>query len=264
MALVEGSIDASNFTVIRLFSGAVVLLLILKLFGKKSISSSKGSWGGALMLFVYASTVSFAYMSLDTGTGALILIGVAQLTMITMALISGDKLHMSEWMGVLIAFAGFVYLVLPKVTTPSIIDFVLMTIAGISWGFYALMGKGSKNPLSDTTYNFTRTIPFIVVMGLLFIQNSNLSQRGIILAVLSGAFASGIGYTVWYIALGDLSTTLAAVAQLLVPVIAALGGVIFVSETLSSHFLLSATMILGGIALAVFGGRYFVNSIVFK
>jgi len=216
------------------------------------------------MLFVYAATFSFAYISLNTGTGALILFGAVQLTMITIAVVSGDRLHLSEWLGVGLAFAGFVYLVLPKVTTPSLISFVLMTIAGISWGIYTLMGRGSESPLSDTTYNFTRTLPFIIVMGLLFIQNSHLSQKGVLLAVMSGALASGIGYTIWYIALRGLSTTIAAVAQLSVPVIAALGGVIFVSESISFHFLLSAAMILGGIALVVLGKHYFVNSMEMK
>ncbi len=264
LALGQGSIDASSFTVIRLFSGAVMLLIILKLFGKKRVSPAKGGWGSALMLFVYAATFSFAYISLNTGTGALILFGAVQLTMITIAVVSGDRLHLSEWLGVGLAFAGFVYLVLPKVTTPSLIGFVLMTIAGISWGIYTLMGRGSESPLSDTTYNFTRTLPFIIVMGLLFIQNSHLSQKGVLLAVMSGALASGIGYTIWYIALRGLSATIAAAAQLSVPVIAALGGVIFVSESISFHFLLSAAMILGGIALVVLGKHYFVNSMEMK
>lgn len=259
LALGERSIDASSFTVIRLFSGAVVLLMIMRLFGKKVKSGSKGSWSATSMLFIYASTFSFAYLSLDTGTGALILFGAVQLTMITIALISGDRLHLAEWIGVSIAFGGFVFLVLPTVTTPSFVGFALMTIAGVAWGVYTLMGRRSKSPLSDTTYNFTRTLPLIVVMGLFFIQNASLTQKGVILAVLSGAIASGIGYTIWYVALGGLSATVAALAQLLVPVIAALGGVVFVSESLSIRFLLSASMILGGISLVVFGKRFSVN-----
>lgn len=259
LALGERSIDASSFTVIRLFSGAVVLLMIMRLFGEKDKSGSKGSWGATSMLFIYASTFSFAYLSLDTGTGALILFGAVQLTMITIALISGDRLHLAEWIGVSIAFGGFVFLVLPTVTTPSFVGFALMTIAGVAWGVYTLMGRRSKSPLSDTTYNFTRTLPLIVVMGLFFIQNASLTQKGVILAVLSGAIASGIGYTIWYVALGGLSATVAALAQLLVPVIAALGGVVFVSESLSIRFLLSASLILGGISLVVFGKRFSVN-----
>ena len=264
LALGERSIDASSFTVIRLFSGAVVLLIIMKLFGEKDAHGSKGSWSAASMLFIYAATFSFAYLSLDTGTGALILFGAVQLTMITIALISGDRLNLAEWIGVSVAFAGFVFLVLPAVTTPSFIGFVLMTTAGIAWGIYTLMGRQSKSPLSDTTYNFTRTLPLILVMGLFFIQNTSLTHKGVLLAVLSGAVASGIGYTIWYIALGGLSVTLAALAQLLVPIIAALGGVVFVSESLSIRFLLSASMILGGITLVVYGKLNSANSRVPK
>ena len=264
LALGEISIDASSFTIIRLFSGAVVLVIIMKLSGEQKTPGHKGSWKAASMLFIYASTFSFAYLSLDTGTGALILFGAVQLTMITMALISGDRLNSAEWTGVSIAFAGFVVLVLPSVTTPSFAGFLLMTIAGIAWGIYTLKGRQSKSPLSDTTYNFIRTLPLIAVMGLLFIQNTFLTPKGILLAVLSGAVASGIGYTIWYIALGGLTATLAALTQLLVPVIAALGGVMFVSESLSFRFLVSASMILGGIALVVFGKHNFANTRVSK
>lgn len=260
LALGESSIDASSFTVIRLFSGALALLIIVKLFGEKEQSDSKGSWSGASMLFLYAATFSFAYVSLATATGALILFGAVQFTMITVALISGDRLSLGEWAGVLVAFAGFIFLVMPMVTTPSLRGFVLMTTAGIAWGIYTLMGRQSKSPLSDTTYNFIRTLPLVIVMGLIFIQNAALTPRGVILAVLSGAVASGVGYTIWYIALGGLSATLAALAQLLVPVIAALGGIVFVSEPISFRFILSALMVLGGIALVVYGKQYSTNS----
>ena len=256
LALGEGSIDAASFTIIRLLSGAVVLLAILQLTGKKSLAPAKGSWSAALMLFIYAGAFSFAYISLDTGTGALILFGAVQLTMISAAVLSGDRLHLSEWTGIAIAFAGFVYLVLPSATTPSFSGFILMTSAGIAWGIYTLMGRRSASPLSDTAYNFTRTLPLLIVMGLFFIQGAQLSAKGILLAVLSGAIASGIGYTIWYMALQGLSATLAAVSQLSVPVIAALGGVVFISESISFRFMLASAMILGGIALVVLGRHY--------
>ena len=260
LALGEGSIDAAGFTVIRLVSGAVVLLGILKLSGGQSGPPSKGSWSAASMLFIYAGSFSFAYISLDTGTGALILFGAVQLTMISAAMFSGDRLHLSEWAGVALAFTGFVYLVLPSATTPSFFGFILMAVGGVAWGLYTLMGKSSANPLSDTAYNFTRSLPLVLVMGLFFLQDSHLSSKGILLAVLSGAIASGIGYTVWYMALRGLSATLAAVSQLSVPVIAAVGGVVFSSETISFRFILSSAMILGGIALVVLGRHYFVTS----
>ncbi len=192
-------------------------------------------------------------ISLETGTGALILFGSVQLTMLAITVISGNRLQILEWVGVVIAFIGLVYLVLPAVTTPSLIGFILMTASGMAWGGYTLMGKKSASPLSDTTYNFTRTLPLIIVLGVFFIQNSHLSQTGVMWAVSSGALASGIGYTIWYIALDGLSTTVAAVAQLLVPAIAALGGLIFIAEPITFQFLLSATMILGGIALVILG-----------
>jgi len=211
------------------------------------------------MLFLYAITFSYAYISLDTGTGALILFGSVQITMILLSLLSGTRLPFTEWAGVTIAFTGFVYLILPGVTTPSTIGFLLMTIAGIAWGIYTLKGRGSKSPLMDTAYNFLRTTPLVVLLVILTINNVNYSSEGILLALLSGGITSGIGYTIWYIALGGLSSTQAAVLQLLVPVIAALGGVIFVSEAITSRLIISATMVLGGILMVVLGRYYFTQ-----
>ena len=251
LALGEQAIDASSFTVVRLFSGVIVLLLILKIFSSDKKSTSYGSWSAALMLFLYAGAFSFAYITLDTGTGALILFGAVQLTMIIAALTKGDRLRMSAWAGVLIAFAGLVYLVLPGVSTPSMIGFLLMTIAGIAWGVYTLMGKRSTFPLADTALNFTRTLPFILILAIFTISYIQLSPKGVILAVMSGALASGVGYTIWYTALGGLSATQAAVVQLLVPVIAATGGVVFISEAITLRLFISAFMILGGVTLVL-------------
>lgn len=259
LALGDKTIDAASFTVVRLLSGVIALLIILKLTSSKNRLPTKGNWPSALMLFLYAVTFSFAYISLDTGTGALILFGSVQITMILITLASGDRLHIAEWTGVLIAFTGFVYLVLPNVTKPSILGFLLMTIAGIAWGIYTLLGRGTRNPLADTTKNFVLTIPLAIVLAVFTIQYIHLSAEGVLLAILSGAVASGIGYTLWYIALGGLSATLAAVVQLLVPIIAALGGVIFVSETISLRMVLSAVMVLGGILIVVLGRYYFAQ-----
>lgn len=259
LALGERAIDASSFTIIRLLSGAIVLLMILIINRNKTDSSSKGSWPASFMLFLYAVTFSFAYVTLDTGTGALILFGSVQITMILLSIIYGNRLHIAELAGVLIAFIGFVYLILPGVTTPSVMGFFLMLISGIAWGIYTLKGRDSKSPLMDTAYNFVRTIPLIVILAIVTIQDIHLSSEGILLAVLSGAIASGIGYSIWYVALGGLSVMQAAVLQLLVPVIAALGGVIFVSEEISLRLTVSATMILGGVLIVVFGRNYFVQ-----
>lgn len=212
------------------------------------------------MLFLYAVCFSFAYVSLDTGTGALVLFGSVQITMIIVSIVSGHRLHISEWVGMLVAFGGFVYLVLPGVSTPSFLSFVLMTVSGMAWGFYTLRGKSSAYPLGDTAYNFARTIPFVIILLLITSQTLQLSWEGIILAVISGAVASGLGYTVWYMALGGLSVTEAAVVQLSVPVIAAIGGIVFVSEAITVRLLFSAVMILGGILIVVLGRYYFVNA----
>ena len=259
LALGEETIDAASFTVIRLLSGALVLLAILAFSNDKEASASKGSWSASLMLFVYAVAFSFAYISLDTGTGALILFGSVQITMILLSLVSGNRLHLSEWVGVIIAFTGFVYLVLPEVTSPSVMGFLLMIAAGIAWGMYTLKGRGSAHPLKDTAYNFLRTIPLVIILLVITIQDAHYSAAGVLLAVLSGGIASGIGYTIWYIALGGLSTTQAAVVQLSVPVIAAFGGVLFVSEAITARLTLSASMVLGGILLVVLGRFYFVQ-----
>ena len=259
LALGEEAIDASSFTVIRLLSGATVLLTIISINRNKTSLPTKGSWSASLMLFLYAITFSFAYITLDTGTGALILFGSVQITMILLSLISGTRLHITEWAGIAVAFTGFVYLILPGVTAPSTIGFLLMTIAGIAWGIYTLMGRGSKNPLMDTAYNFLRTIPLVIILVIVAIKTAHYSFEGILFAALSGGIASGIGYTIWYIALGGLSVTQAAVVQLLVPVIAALGGVIFVSEIVTLRLIVSATMILGGVLMVVLGRYYFVQ-----
>ncbi len=257
LALGEGQIDAASFTVIRLLSGIITLVIILLLTqgAKKPLqkNASKGSWTAALMLFVYAIAFSYAYVSLDTGTGALVLFGAVQITMLLMAILSGNRLHYVEWIGVVTAFGGFVYLVLPSVSTPSLTGFILMTVAGIAWGFYSLKGKGSKHPLDDTAYNFLRTLPLVAILLALTIQQSHLSQTGIALAVVSGAVTSGIGYTLWYIALGGLTSTQAAVLQLLVPVIAAIGGVMFAGEMISARLVVASLLVLGGILLVVLG-----------
>ena len=259
MALGSEAIDASSFTVIRLLSGTIVLLVIIGSTRNITDSSTKGSWTASFMLFLYAITFSYAYISLDTGTGALILFGSVQITMILLSLISGTRLHFTEWAGVIIAFTGFVYLILPDVTTPSVIGFLLMTVAGIAWGVYTLKGRDSKNPLMDTAYNFLRTTPFVILLVIATANNVNYSSEGILLALLSGGITSGIGYTIWYIALGGLSSTQAAVLQLSVPIIAALGGVIFVYEAITFRLTISAAMVLGGILTVVLGRYYFTH-----
>lgn len=261
LALGGSAIDATSFTVIRLFSGIIILLVIVKLSRKsdQSKTKSKGSWLAASMLFIYAVAFSFGYISLDTGTGALILFGAVQITMIITSVISGNKLHLSEWLGLTIAFSGFVYLIIPSLTTPSLMGFLLMSISGMAWALYTLIGRTSKNPLSDTAYNFLRTCPFLLVLMFIGFNNAHITSMGFVLAVLSGAIASGIGYFVWYIALTGLSVTQAAVVQLFVPIIAAVGGVIFTSELITLRLVESSTLVLGGILTVILGRYYFVQ-----
>lgn len=266
LALRGDEADAAGFTTIRLISGALTLLAISLFF--RSVSSPhvskgsskangasiwafRGSWLSALWLATYAICFSFAYLNLTAGAGALILFGSVQLTMILISLAKGDRPTILEWLGLLIALVGLVYLVLPAVSSPPLKSSLLMAAAGMSWGLYTLRGKGSSDPLRDTTGNFVRSLPFVLALGVMFLLNIHLTNRGIILAVLSGAVASGIGYTVWYAALKGLTSTRAAVLQLAVPVIAAAGGILFMSEEFSTRLLIAGALILGGIGLAV-------------
>jgi drug/metabolite transporter (DMT)-like permease len=257
-ALAGNSIDAAGFTVVRLLSAALVLLIIIS-FKNKFNNISKGNWTAGFLLFLYAITFSFAYISLDTGTGALILFAAVQITMILWSVIKGDKLQFLEWAGVIIAFTGFMYLVLPGVTAPSPVGFILMTIAGIAWGVYSLFGKFSNYPMFDTAYNFFRTIPFVLIIVIFTFNNWHYTFEGILLAIISGSITSGIGYILWYMALGGLTATQAAVVQLFVPVIAAFGGIIFLTESLTLRLLISAILILGGIFIVISGKKYNKN-----
>lgn len=253
LALADGSIDAASFTTVRLVSGAVALLLILQATNRGTRPASYGSWMSAAMLFLYAACFSFAYISLDTGIGALILFGMVQATMVAGALLAGDRPTVAEWIGWLLAVAGFVYLVSPGLTAPSPGGSVLMAIAGIGWGIYSLRGKNEPFALAGTTYNFVRSVPMVLVISALSLQQLHLSANGVVLAILSGAITSGIGYAVWYTALRSISSMQAAMVQLSVPVLAAAGGVLLLAESVSLRLFVSGLLILGGIFLAIFG-----------
>lgn len=256
LALGGELIDAASYTWIRLVAGIIALLLILNL-SQKGQSKTKGNAWAAFTLFLYAVTLSYAYISLDTGIGALILFGAVQITMILVGVFSGNKLHAFEYLGVALAFIGLVYLLMPGASAPSLMGFLLMAISGVAWGVYSLLGKGSINPLQDTTYNFVRTWPYLLVLSIISIPFMELSYKGVWLAVLSGSVTSGIGYTIWYIALRGLTSVQAAVVQLLVPILASLGGVIFANEALSLRLILSSAMVLGGILAVILAKQYF-------
>jgi len=258
LALSDGAIDAASFTAIRLMSGIVVLLLIVRITKTNKVKKSDlaGSWRAALYLFIYAAAFSFAYLTLETATGALILFGSVQITMVLTELVNGNKLHWIELFGLSAAFAGFVYLVMPSLATPTLTGFMLMSLAGIAWGLYTIAGRGSSNPLVDTAYNFSRTLPFIILLLIVFLDRIVLSEQGIYLAVLSGAIASGLGYVIWYIAVAGLKNTQAAVVQLFVPILAAGGGVLFAQEPITVRLLIASVFVLGGILAVIFARQY--------
>lgn len=255
LALGGATIDAASFTSIRLASGAGVLLLITALVNKNSpplVSSLRNiKFSSALLLFLYAAAFSFAYTGLTTGTGALILFGSVQATMLLAALGSGERPHPAEWAGLALALGGLVYLVFPGLAAPPPLSSAFMAVAGISWGLYSLAGRGAQDPLNNTTNNFVLALPLALAVNLIMLGGAQVSARGIVLAILSGALASGMGYVVWYAALRNLTATRAATVQLSVPVLAAVGGVIFMSESVSLRLLVAAAVILGGVALAL-------------
>ena len=253
LALGAETIDAASFTTIRLISGTATLAVIYYFFDKKRENIIIGNWLSAFFLFAYAICFSFAYINLTTATGALILFGCVQATMIISVLVKGERPKILEWLGLLLALGGLIYLVFPGLTSPPFFSSALMALAGIAWGFYTLRGRGSANPLGETTGNFLRAVPMIILASLPFLSKIHLSQKGIIFAVLSGAIASGIGYSVWYFVLKFHTATRAAILQLSVPALAGLGGVIFLSEIISLRLLSATILILGGIGLAIAG-----------
>lgn len=251
MALGGGAIDAAAFTAIRLVAGAAALWLIAA--ARRRTSDFRGDWTSAAMLFAYAFAFSAAYLSLNTGTGALILFGAVQLTMILAGLRQGERPLPKEWGGLAVAFGGLIYLLLPGLRAPSLTGSLLMVASGIAWGIYSLRGRGQSDPLAVTAGNFLRTTPFVLALALFALPTLHLTPRGVLLAVLSGAIASGIGYVIWYAALRTLSAMRAATVQLSVPVLAAGGGMIFLSEEITLRWIFSAVAVLGGVALALAG-----------
>src|SRR5262245_13441041 len=251
LALAEPIIDPASYTAVRLITGAVALWIIAGLFFNGSFGKSGGSWISAAMLFLYAVTFSFAYISLSAGTGALILFAAVQITMIAVGLYTGERPGLLEWLGLLIAIAGLIYLVSPGVTAPSTAGSLLMATAGIAWGVYSLRGRGARNPVLVTTDNFLRTVPLAIAVVLLRLPALTITPRGFLWAALSGSITSGVGYVLWYAALPRLTATRAATLQLAVPVLAAIGGVTVLSEAVSLRLVLSAVVILGGVGLAV-------------
>ncbi|HXE97448.1 MAG TPA: DMT family transporter [Dongiaceae bacterium] len=257
MALKNTGIDAGSFTSIRIVSGAIVLWLIVRARG--SAKGLTGSWLSALALFVYAAGFSYAYVKLPTAVGALILFGAVQATMIGYGLWAGERMRGVQVLGLCAAFAGLVALLLPGLSAPPPASSALMLAAGVAWGIYSLRGKGSGDPAVVTAGNFLRAVPFAVLLCLVMVADASMDRAGVWYAVISGGLASGVGYVIWYAALPGLKATNAATIQLSVPVIAAVGGVIFLGETVTLRLLLSSVGILGGIALVIMSRKHNVE-----
>ena len=249
-ALDSGSIDPVSFLSIRLASGAVMLLLVSRWMDR--IRPESGSWTGAVVLMLFGIPFSFAYGGLSAGTGALILSGVIQITMMMAALAAGERPRPIQWVGLVIALAGLVYLVLPGVEAPPLFSAVLMAVAGVAWGVYSLLGR-SRDPLALTTGIFVRCVPLTLALTLATLSRAHADTSGVLMAVASGAVGSGLGYVAWYEALRGLTTTRAAAVQLAVPIMAALGDVLLLSEPFSMRFLLASVVVLGGVGLTLRG-----------
>lgn len=259
LALRDAAIDPASFTTVRLAAGALMLWLIAVASGRRRSPFSRGSWTSAALLFLYAATFSFAYISLSVGTGALILFSAVQGTMILAGLRSGERPHPVQWAGLAAALGGLVYLVFPGLAAPSPGGSALMAAAGIAWGIYTMRGRGTGDPIAVTVDNFVRSLPFAFILSLLLVPEIRISTKGTLLAVFSGAVTSGVGYFLWYAALKGLTTTRAATVQLAVPVIAAFTAVLLLGEFVTLRLLVASIAILGGIALAVRGGERYVE-----
>jgi len=254
LALGSHLIDPAGFTAVRLGSGALTLWLVTALRAG-GLPRTEGQWGSAVALFAYAAAFSLAYITLSAGTGALILFGAVQLTMILAGLRAGERPRPAEWLGLALALGGLLVLVRPGLAAPSPVGSALMATAGIAWGVYSLRGRGSTEPLRNTAGNFLRTLPLAVLMLLAAGGGATWEPRGVLLAVASGALASGLGYAIWYAALPALTATRAALVQLLVPVLAAGGGVALLGEAIPLRLPVAAALVLGGVALAVTSHR---------
>jgi drug/metabolite transporter (DMT)-like permease len=252
MALGDALIDPVAFTVLRLGSGAAILVVLTRFSSEpEPVTGSHGSWGSALGLFAYAMAFSLAYISLPAGVGALILFGAVQLTMIGFGLLKGERLRVLQWFGLIIALAGLIWLVSPGLAAPDPVGAILMSISGFAWGCYSIRGKGAAAPIKATAENFIRTLPMVIIAAAITLSSIQAEPTGIMLAIVSGSITSGLGYVLWYHVLREMATTRAAVLQLLVPIIAAIGGILFLSEAPSIRLLGASALILGGVALAV-------------
>jgi drug/metabolite transporter (DMT)-like permease len=267
-ALTATAIDPATFTTIRIVSGAVVLLILAVAQGKRRNAVSaddvdahapprliRGSWPSAAALALYAIGFSLAYVQLTAGTGALLLFGAVQASMISWSLLRGERLAAAQWCGLLIAYGGLIALVLPGLTAPPLAAALLMLTAGAAWAVYTVRGKGAAHPIAVNAGNFGRAVPFALVTSAAYVRSTSVDTGGVWLAIASGALTSGLGYAVWYAVLPRLRGTIAATVQLAVPAMTAVGGVVLLGEALSVRLVACAAAILGGVALVLRSAR---------
>ncbi|MGB8339086.1 MAG: DMT family transporter [Burkholderiales bacterium] len=243
------AIDAASFTAVRIVSGAVALWLIVRLRG--GVKANAGNWLSAFALFCYVAAFSFAYIQLPAATGALLLFGSVQATMISYGLVKGEGMALRQTLGFIAACCGLVALLLPGLSAPPLAESLLMLAAGIAWGVYSLRGKSHGDATQITAGNFLRASLFAMMISALMFTRASLDSAGIIYAILSGALTSGVGYALWYMALPGLRATSAATVQLSVPVITAAGGILFLAEPITPRFIISSIAILGGVATVI-------------
>jgi drug/metabolite transporter (DMT)-like permease len=248
MALRVAAIDPLTFTSIRIVSGAITLALVLRFRSRKV--GMGGSWISALELMGYAATFSVAYTALTAGTGALLLFGAVQVVMITAGYRAGERISGAVAVGWLAAVGGIIALALPSVSSPPLPASLLMLLAGIAWGLYSLRGRRSSEPIAETAGNFVRAVPIALILNALMFSKAFYTGRGVLLAVLSGALASGLGYAAWYTALPRLRSMTAANLQLCVPVIAALFGALMFKEAITTRLMVASIFVLGGVFVA--------------
>ena len=292
-ALKQTSIDAGSFTFIRIFSGAVALWIVLQTRRRlivdrtasplverseavatfpspQSSPDGRGSpfslrekigtraaanWISAFALFAYAAAFSFAYNTLSAGTGALLLFGAVQATMILWGFHKGERLRIIQILGLLVALTGLVLLVFPGLSAPPLIGSLLMLNAGVAWGVYSLRGKTAGDAITATAGNFLHAVPFAALMSVVMIRQARFDSLGLVYALISGAITSGLGYVIWYAALDGLNAASAATVQLSVPVLAATGGILLLGEPLTLRYLIASVAVLGGIFLVVIEKR---------
>ena len=253
-ALTAGETGPAAFAALRLVSGALCLAGLAAARGGLPRLMGRRRWVGTTSLLAYMLGFSFAYVALDAGMGALILFGGVQITMLAGALAAGERPSRARWSGTAVAFAGLVWLLWPAgAGAPALGAALLMTLAAAGWGVYSLAGRGARDPLGETAANFIFAAPFALAIWIAL--PDGLDPRGALLAVVSGAVTSGLGYALWYSLLPKIEASAAALAQLTVPVIALLGGAILLAEAPSLRLILASVVVLGGVAYGVLGAQ---------